>query len=204
VSAAIAIIKEEGLGGLTTRRLGQRLGVQQMAFYTYFRDKNEILRAVGLELLGRFEIPQAAPSDIELLRAVMWEYFRLLIDNPELLELDPYIDELAPERLRVLEAIHGCLHRLGIDKHAAVGTASNLRRLVFGTASVYPARRAWDDEADHWAKIGRELTALPPDVYPHMHELGRDFPAFTQHQVFEFGLETLLAGIISGSTEHPL
>jgi hypothetical protein len=35
-----------------------------------------------------------------------------------------------------------------------------------------------------------------------MHRLARDFPAFTQREVFEFGLETQLAAGVKGTTDQ--
>jgi hypothetical protein len=55
------------------------------------------------------------------------------------------------------------------------------------------------DVSDHWGRIGRGLIALPPDTDPSMHRLGCGFPAFTQHEAFEFGLETPLAAVASSA-----
>jgi len=47
VEAAIALLDEEGLDGLTTRALAARLGVQSPALYWYIRDKGELLDLVA-------------------------------------------------------------------------------------------------------------------------------------------------------------
>lgn len=46
VTGAIAYIEEEGLAGLTMRRLGARLGVEAMALYRYVPGKEDLLDAV--------------------------------------------------------------------------------------------------------------------------------------------------------------
>lgn len=46
VSAAIDFIDEEGLPGLTMRRLGERLGVEAMSLYRYVPGKEDLLDAV--------------------------------------------------------------------------------------------------------------------------------------------------------------
>jgi AcrR family transcriptional regulator len=46
VDAAVTFIDEQGLPGLTMRRLGQSLGVEAMALYRYVAGKEELLDAV--------------------------------------------------------------------------------------------------------------------------------------------------------------
>ncbi|MCU1438941.1 TetR/AcrR family transcriptional regulator C-terminal domain-containing protein [Nocardioides sp.] len=50
LNAAIEFIDEQGLPGLTMRRLGERLGVEAMALYRYVQGKEELLDGV-VELL---------------------------------------------------------------------------------------------------------------------------------------------------------
>jgi AcrR family transcriptional regulator len=207
LKAAISVIEADGMDALTIRGLARDLGVGPMALYTHFRDKDAILRAVAAELFGRFEVPSVASSDIELLRETMRGYFRLLIENPVLLRLDAAVDDINLAETPIFESIHACLERLRIDHRTAVGLAATLARFVVGSAFLYPRRCAWDDDPDHWAQYRRYLAMLSPVNYPSMHRLARDFPAFTQREVFEFGLETQLAAVanaagVKGTTDQ--
>ncbi|MEO6367468.1 MAG: TetR family transcriptional regulator, partial [Steroidobacteraceae bacterium] len=47
VAEARALVDEEGLDALTTRRLGERLGVQGPALYRHFKNKQELVNALG-------------------------------------------------------------------------------------------------------------------------------------------------------------
>jgi AcrR family transcriptional regulator len=53
VSAALDIIAERGVAGLSMRLLSQRLGVSLGATYRHVPDKNELLRLVAVELYAR-------------------------------------------------------------------------------------------------------------------------------------------------------
>jgi AcrR family transcriptional regulator len=53
VDAAVTFIDEQGLPGLTMRRLGQALGVEAMALYRYIAGKEELLDAVVDRLVDR-------------------------------------------------------------------------------------------------------------------------------------------------------
>ena len=47
VAEARALVNEEGLDALTTRRLGERLGVKGPALYRHFQNKQELVDALG-------------------------------------------------------------------------------------------------------------------------------------------------------------
>lgn len=55
ISAAIAFIDEQGLPGLTMRRLGDRLGVEAMSLYRYVPGKEDLLDAIVESLVMAME-----------------------------------------------------------------------------------------------------------------------------------------------------
>jgi TetR/AcrR family tetracycline transcriptional repressor len=54
LDAALVLLNEVGLDALTTRRLAERLGVQQPALYWHFKSKSLLLDALNEEMLRRF------------------------------------------------------------------------------------------------------------------------------------------------------
>lgn len=54
LDAALALLNEVGLDRFTTRKLAERLGVQQPALYWHFRNKSALLDEVNEEMLARF------------------------------------------------------------------------------------------------------------------------------------------------------
>ena len=54
VGEALLLLNEVGIDKLTTRKLAERLGVQQPALYWHFRNKSALLDAVNTEMLTRF------------------------------------------------------------------------------------------------------------------------------------------------------
>ncbi|WP_158564040.1 TetR/AcrR family transcriptional regulator [Jiangella anatolica] len=207
VRAAIDVIGADGLEAMTTRRLADDLGVRPMALYTHFRDKEAILRAVAAEMFGRFEPPEQTGSDLEQLRDIMRAYFRMFVEHPALLQLEKagFGDDINPAEARLTEAIYGCMRRLRFDHHTAVGLVATFMRLILGSAYVYPTRRLWDEEPDHWERVRLRWLTLPADAYPAMHELAsHDFPAFSQHEAFEFGLHALLYTVAMAAGLEPL
>lgn len=197
VEAAAKLIDNEGLAALTTRRLADELGVRPMSLYTHFRDKEAILNAVADDLLARFDWPEAGHDDVEWLRQAMRAYFRLLTNYPALLQIDVTRHSTNKTQDQLSEQVYTRLVRLKLDHRQAIGLAATLVRFVLGCALIYPARRAWDEDPQHWEQVRQELAGLPPEVYPTMHELTADFPTFTQSEVFEFGLDLIITRLAS-------
>ncbi|HEY4200763.1 MAG TPA: TetR/AcrR family transcriptional regulator C-terminal domain-containing protein [Devosiaceae bacterium] len=53
IDAALDLLNEVGLDQLTTRKLAERLGVQQPALYWHFKNKNALLDAMNEEMMLR-------------------------------------------------------------------------------------------------------------------------------------------------------
>src|SRR6202041_1982392 len=54
VNAALLVLDEVGMDKLTTRTLAARLGVAQPALYWHFKNKDELLDALSVEILRRY------------------------------------------------------------------------------------------------------------------------------------------------------
>ncbi|MDQ1194654.1 TetR/AcrR family transcriptional regulator C-terminal domain-containing protein [Agrobacterium sp. SORGH_AS 787] len=54
VDEALLLLNEVGIDKLSTRKLAERLGVQQPALYWHFRNKSELLDAINSEMLLRY------------------------------------------------------------------------------------------------------------------------------------------------------
>jgi len=195
VHAAIELIDRDGLDAMTIRRLADRLGVRPMSLYTYFRDKDAILLAVTAELLSRFQWPDPDLDDVAWLRQVMRAYFELFITHPAILQINAPADGVSEVEARMSEQIYARLARLRVDHRTAIGLLATLIRFVLGCAMLYPVRRAWDEDPQHWERVRQQWARLPAEVYPTVHATTVDFPTFTQRDVFEFGLDAILASL---------
>ncbi|MET3897075.1 TetR/AcrR family tetracycline transcriptional repressor [Devosia sp. UYZn731] len=56
LDAALAVLAEVGLDQFTTRKLADRLGVQQPALYWHFKSKSALLDALNAEMLLRYHV----------------------------------------------------------------------------------------------------------------------------------------------------
>lgn len=90
---AEALIRQNGIDGLTLRKLADQVGVSQTALYHHFRDKNDLFCALGEESIDRFTTETSAllldsgMPVTERLFAFVRYYIRYALENPELYEL---------------------------------------------------------------------------------------------------------------------
>lgn len=54
IDEALLLLNEVGIDKLSTRKLAERLGVQQPALYWHFRNKSQLLDAINSEMLRRY------------------------------------------------------------------------------------------------------------------------------------------------------
>lgn len=129
LDAAHALLLEGGLAAVTLRALARRLGVDAMAPYHHFDDKDAILVALAERIYAGLEVDLRAPGHRERLRSLATAYVALLVD--ELGELTPYLARaepraLGPERRfdqlfrRAVEPLALSPKRLAVAQHAFV------------------------------------------------------------------------------------
>jgi AcrR family transcriptional regulator len=92
LDAAVAIMEEAGVGGLSMSEIARRLGIRQPSLYKYFPSLHAVYDALfarGLERSGA--AVQAAiekgPRDVETIRAAARAMARWAVDNPALAQL---------------------------------------------------------------------------------------------------------------------
>lgn len=89
---AIAMVRRDGLEGLSLRKLAERVGVSQTALYHHFSDKQGLFCAMGEEGIrlfsGLLEEGLAAAATLEQrFEGFVTIYVRFALGNPELYEL---------------------------------------------------------------------------------------------------------------------
>ena len=63
VDAALALIAERGLDGLSMRALGEQLGVEAMSLYHWFATKDRLLDSVADRLLAKVVVPPTPTAE---------------------------------------------------------------------------------------------------------------------------------------------
>jgi AcrR family transcriptional regulator len=125
VDAALALIAERGLDGLSMRGLGEALGVEAMSLYHWFASKDRLLDAVADRLLAKVVVPPTPTAETwrDWLTAVARSYRRVGLAHRRAFPLLAARRFLSPGALAFVQA--------NIAAHANAGfTAREALRLT--------------------------------------------------------------------------
>jgi TetR/AcrR family tetracycline transcriptional repressor len=134
LGAALQIIEEHGIDGLTMRRLSSRLGVALGATYHHVKNKDALLVLIARSLFARVEIPPIDdPRDwAEQVRDVLLSLTDVFTGQGELAAwILKHFDETAPTEIMV--RMRGMLLDAGFDADA---TDDALNPLFFYVAGM--------------------------------------------------------------------
>lgn len=186
VTTALALVDEEGLPAVSTRRLAARLGVSGPSLYNHFATKDEILDAVADTVMSQVDASCFGTADWRTaLRRWGRSYRAALAAHPNIV---PYLAQgpgRRPAALRMADAVFGGLVDAGWPPALATRIGATMRYFVAGSALGSFARGFVED------------ASLYGDHYPHL----RRAHLLAEHQqevdegAFETGLEALIEGL---------
>lgn len=199
IEAAIALLNEEGLDSLTTRRLAEKLGVRSAALYWYVRDKDELLDLVADAICTPALEPtiavtrdpslswrEQATAALGLYRAVLRSHRdapRLLADRPP----------VGPVRRSLADAAAGGILAAGFADADAAVISLLLGDYVISIVSEEIRIEAWASAAAQTPP--QEIDLEDATKFPNLYRVAQHMPAIGSGRLFEVGLEILLDGI---------
>lgn len=192
LDAAVELIEREGPGAMSMRRLGATLGVEGMAIYHHFSNRDELLVAIGDRLLAPLQDLELGEDWREACRRFATALRDLAVAKPAtfaLLGLQP-LD--TPASLRPVERLLGVLVAAGFSPTAALG----VYRATVSYARGYALAEATGFTVDASQPSGRRrLAALPREAFPILAGRARELAALDADGAYELGLRALLAGL---------
>lgn len=195
VEAALALVEDESLAGLTTRKLGERLGCEAMSIYHHFPSKQHLLDALVAHAIASVEVPEPGPDLEARIRASLASYRAMARRWPALFPLVAVHRLNFPAGVRFIEAILRLIHAQFGDDAA---TARHFRAMGYyligacleETAGYARGPSAADPVDD--AYIARECPRLTAAA-PYFQEAHWD-------RTWELGIDALLE---QGRRESP-
>lgn len=191
-AAAVELLDETGLDGLTMRDLGERLGVSAMACYAHVRHKDDVLELAQDHIMGALDTSVGPWA--EVLRSVGSDYRDLLIEHPWLPQLAGRFLNAGPN-VRALSARAGAaLTDGGLDERWAPLALSAVFTLAHGYGAVEAAWRSRLGERAALDELTGRLARLAPDdpVLAHRAAAGTEASSGSE---WNFALSCLLSGI---------
>lgn len=138
VGAALGLLDEAGLEGLTMRTLAERMGVRAASLYWHIRDKDQLLGLLAEAILAEVPEPAAGLPWRAQLETFATEYRRVLQSHRDAARL---VLEAQPTAPRLYERLVGTLLAAGFEGGAAV-EACHLIAGTFVPAAVAEERAA--------------------------------------------------------------
>lgn len=192
-AAALAVIDDEGLDGLSMRKLAARAGSSTMAVYNYFADRDALLDAAAQLLLAEVEIPSDDVDWRDAMRFIMRSIREVAHRHPNAAPLIARFPPRTPDALAFVEAGFRSFHRAGFDD---VSTARGYRALAaysLGTLDLelnrYYGPAATESATDRSLDAGD-----PTKLLPRYTALAPSLATQDDLEEFEYGLELLLDG----------
>lgn len=203
VEAALKLLDEVGLEGLTTRRLADRLGIRSPSLYWHFRDKDELLQLLAERIARDVPLPDACLHWRGRLEALMSGFRLALHAHRDAALLFTRTVPAAPNLLTIAETAIRALLDGGLSDDDALGAVGILVAFVIGFAIDEAAPAAPIPGGASYASF---IAALPHSRYPELTRLAGRLERVDRDRQFTYAVAVLLDGLqrppMAGMTSH--
>ncbi|TCO47520.1 TetR family transcriptional regulator [Kribbella antiqua] len=200
VDSALGIADDEGPAAISFRRLAAQHGVTAMALYRHFKDKDDLLAALGDRLLADVVLPEPTDErwDVQL-QNVLTAFVTALREHPRVADLTLLRILVSEPGLAMAERIMELLTEGGfsVDDAAEVGRQS-ISSLISLVTTDPMAREVSDPVAreDSLRMKRASLAALSPRRYPLITAAADTLICPTSRdRYYALGIEMTVAGI---------
>jgi len=199
VSAAVRVMRSEGLERVTMRRLAQELDTGPASLYVYVRNASELRVAVLDELLSGVDLGAVtADGDCwERLNTVLGSYLSVLLEYPELAWSALRTHSSGPHYLALVEAVLALLHEAGVDDRTAAWAVDLLLQVATATGAEQVSRRENPGRRSEWDALEDAVAHADAGRYPRIHALGTELMSGTGEGRIDWGLTVLKNGILA-------
>jgi AcrR family transcriptional regulator len=194
VAAALAIVEEGGLAGLSTRRLGQALGCEAMSIYHHFASKQHLLDALVDAALAGIPPPPPDLPAIARLRDQAYAYRAMAHRHPKLYPLIAVHRLNTPTGVRLIERMLAIVAEVTLDPETAAR--------AFRVLGYYVTGAALDETAGY--ALGPSAAEPVDDAFiarecPHLAAAARYAKPGHWDRTFALGLDAVITGIVAAA-----
>ena len=197
LQAAVRRADEGGIESLSMRKLGQELGVEAMALYHHFANKDDLVDSMVDLVFGEIELPSTGGDWRTAMRQRAIAVRDALQRHRWAIGLMESRRRPGPANLRHHDAVIGNLRAGGFDIAMAAHAYSLLDSYIYGFALT--KMNLPFETSDDVAEVAESmLEPFPADEYPYMVEILTDHvmkPGYDYGEEFEYGLDLILNGL---------
>ncbi|HET9756082.1 MAG TPA: TetR/AcrR family transcriptional regulator [Candidatus Limnocylindrales bacterium] len=195
--AAIERADQGGLEALTMRKLGQELGVEAMALYHHFANKDDLVDGMVDLVFGEIDLPDGGPDWKRAMRKRAVSVRDALLRHRWAIGLMESRRTPGPANLRHHDAVIGSLRAGGFDIATTAHAYSLLDSYIYGFA-LTKMNLPFETSEEVGEVAQAMLEPFPAGEYPHLMEILTDHvmqPGYDYGDEFEYGLELILDGL---------
>jgi len=197
LEAALKLADQGGLESLSMRKLGQALGVEAMALYYHFANKERVLDGIVDLVFGEIELPQIGADWKSAMRRRAISVRDALSRHRWAIGLMESRTHPGPANLRHHDAVIGCLRAAGFDMATAATAYSLLDSYIYGFA-LTKMNLPFDTTTDIAEMAESMLEPFPAGEYPNLADFITEHamqPGYDYADEFEYGLDVILDGL---------
>jgi AcrR family transcriptional regulator len=197
LEAALRLADQGGLGSLSMRKLGQAVGVEAMALYYHFANKERVLDGIVDLVFGEIELPQIGADWKSAMRRRAISVRDALLRHRWAIGLMESRTNPGPANLRHHDAVIGCLRAAGFDMAMAATAYSLLDGYIYGFA-LTKMNLPFDTTTDIAEMAESMLEPFPAGEYPNLSAFITEHamkPGYDYADEFEYGLDIILDGL---------
>lgn len=202
VAAALAILRTDGIDGVSMRRVAAELGTGPASLYAHVAHKEELLELVFDVVAGEVPLPEPDPARWqEQIRTLWTDTHAALARNGDIARVALGRVPLGPNALRGAEVAMSLLRAGGVPDTAVAWAVDVVGLYIVANAiegAVYADRqRSEQDRQAYWEQVRDHLTAVPPDRFPVIAALAPAMMTGGSDERFAFGLDLIIRGLVS-------
>ncbi len=199
VQAALQLLDQVGLDGLTMRRLADQLSIKAASLYWHVKDKDELILLLADAICGTLVPPDPSLPWREQLIQFADQYRRMLLSHRDaarvMLMSGPPSGE---HRLDLVELLLSMLLKAGFSPKDAAFASFMMNDYVTTFVmeeSRYSAPEGDGSEAEAEGPGENWIDHLPPDRYPNIIALAPHWINVNLDEQFHFGCTVILDGL---------
>ncbi|TMR91262.1 TetR/AcrR family transcriptional regulator [Nonomuraea basaltis] len=200
VKAAVELLDEEGLAGLSMRKLGAKLSAGATSLYWYVANKDELLELAYDEVWGEMALPGHEEAGWREAASVLaYSMRRAMLRHPWTADLIGRLPALGPNALQLADRMRKMFETAGFTGLDIDFANAALTAYVYGMTipeiawNTSTAGHAYDP--DEMREAVSKAAAQFPDLLERIDMQRYEDPQTLRAMAFDFGLVSVLDGL---------
>jgi AcrR family transcriptional regulator len=204
VSTALGILEEDGLSGLSLRRVATALDTGAASLYVYIANLDELYGLMLDRALAAVELPGALDQSWRVrLKEYLASYRRILNERQGLAQLAMSTIATGPHSLRMWEWLLGLLKEGGVDE---AGLVWGVDMLILYVTAIAAEQSNWRAAGQDFGRVKAALATVSAEQFPLVSSLfsrGEFSNAGDGESRFRWALDVIIDGIKADRTPTP-